>query len=373
LDCEQYKDAKIYDSITDKDLISNTNYWYKDMSIGEFGFDKIDQTVEKLLGDLSSHLKSKSKSELEEAGRDATIMKRFWDKTSGIQDSEDCDSGETCARALYIKADNISQCFAAMVAASRCMKEEWHEYSDGCGTTTTKSPGFAIAPAPSEGAEEAAPEESEARQYCATGIFPSKEEKRDVCCPKSCGECGEIGCAKRPGGKDKCCVEQIRAKGNICSSETDTACNLPTTPQAAAKRCGDLCRETGFCCNDPEIGSNKLFSCSQACMVRYYAASEEECLDEVNEQANEPAETRGCTRKYKSRTFKFCSGCTDVTDTDECAHGVPDGVAAQVGCSFDVRKGKRTKKMKKKVLKNALKMKKALRAIFKKKALLQTE
>merc|ERR1719161_3375684 len=90
----------------------------------------------------------------------------------------------------------------------------------------------------------------------------------------------------------------------------------------------------GILLQRPEIGSNKYFSCSQACMVRYYAASEQKCLDVVNEQAK----TRGCERKYKSRTFEFCSVCTDVTEFGKCVHGVPNGVAAQVGCTFDVTK-----------------------------------
>jgi len=212
LDCGQYKDAEIYDSITDKDLISNTNHWYKDMSIGELGLDKIDQTVEKLLGDLSSHLKSKTKSELEKAGRDATIMKEFWDKTGGVQDSEDCDSGETCARALYTKAFKISQCFAAMVAASRCMEDKWHDYSDGCRTTITttkrqgyQSPGFAIAPAPSEGCvdnpsgkvklaradEEKDCGDKSTKKVCAKLVEEHRRRRRDadimkVACKKTC-------------------------------------------------------------------------------------------------------------------------------------------------------------------------------------------
>merc|ERR1719161_3503464 len=92
----------------------------------------------------------------------------------------------------------------------------------------------------------------------------------------------------------------------------------------------------GILLQRPEIGSNKYFSCSQACMVRYYAASEQKCLDVVNEQAK----TRGCARKYKSRTFEFCLVCTDVTEFGKCADGVPNGVAAQVGYTFDVTKTK---------------------------------
>jgi hypothetical protein len=72
----------------------------------------------------------------------------------------------------------------------------------------------------------------EAIQYCDQGIRAI--EKRNVCCPKSCVECGGDNCGKRPGGKDMCCVQEIRAKGNICSSQTETACNLPITPQACA-------------------------------------------------------------------------------------------------------------------------------------------
>merc|ERR1719460_1668355 len=106
---------------------------------------------------------------------------------------------------------------------------------------------------------------------------------------------------------------------------------IEMTEAEAKKQCGSRCLEESFCCNNPDIGSNQFFSCSQACMVRYYGASEQECLNLVNTQAQE----RGCSRNYGAHSFRFCSKCADLTD--QCPWGVQSGDASQKGCTMDVK------------------------------------
>merc|ERR1719482_218079 len=118
---------------------------------------------------------------------------------------------------------------------------------------------------------------------------------------------------------------------------------IEMTEAEAKKQCGSLCLESNFCCNNPDIGSNQFFSCSQACMVRYYGASEQECLSLVNTQTQE----RGCDRQYYGKPntsvftngrayvgFGFCSRCADLTD--QCPWGVQSGDESQKGCTMDL-------------------------------------
>merc|ERR1719506_1760558 len=106
---------------------------------------------------------------------------------------------------------------------------------------------------------------------------------------------------------------------------------IEVTEAEAKKQCGSRCLEENFCCNNPDIGSNQFFSCSQACMVRYYGASEQECLNLVSTQTQE----RGCSRNYGAHSFSFCSKCADLTD--QCPWGVQSGDASQKGCTMDVK------------------------------------
>lgn len=41
---------------------------------------------------------------------------------------------------------------------------------------------------------------------------------RQICCAGSCAECGGMGCSKRPGGSQNCCI------GTIIKNETTTSC-----------------------------------------------------------------------------------------------------------------------------------------------------
>ena len=61
--------------------------------------------------------------------------------------------------------------------------------------------------------------------------------------------------------------------------------------------CHALCKEEGFCCNDPNVGSNQLLSCAQACMIRARGTGEDECKATCSEQDA----SRGCFREVRVR------------------------------------------------------------------------
>ena len=96
--------------------------------------------------------------------------------------------------------------------------------------------------------------------------------------------------------------------------------------------CHALCKEEGFCCNDPDIGSNQLLSCAQACMIRARGTGEEECKAVCSEQDV----SRGCFREVNGHTYSMCQDCRDGPfDSPQCAHGVPEGGnACQTGCAM---------------------------------------
>ena len=39
-----------------------------------------------------------------------------------------------------------------------------------------------------------------------------------ACCASICGKCGGRGCAKLPGGKDKCCKGEVESNGRDCKT-----------------------------------------------------------------------------------------------------------------------------------------------------------
>lgn len=63
--------------------------------------------------------------------------------------------------------------------------------------------------------------------WCSAGI---KNSKGTVCCAAECGACGGSGCAKRPGGKPKCCSGGIQDAAIECVSSDDVACIIPQHP-----------------------------------------------------------------------------------------------------------------------------------------------
>jgi len=52
----------------------------------------------------------------------------------------------------------------------------------------------------------------------------------DVCCPSSCDQCGGDGCLKdEDGSSNNCCIDQIHASNEVCSSASDVKCVMPKT------------------------------------------------------------------------------------------------------------------------------------------------
>ena len=92
--------------------------------------------------------------------------------------------------------------------------------------------------------------------------------------------------------------------------------------------CKALCKEEGFCCNDPNVGSNQLLSCAQACMIRARGTDEEECKDTCSTQTA----SRGCFREVNGHSYSMCQRCDDLDDS--CPHGVQEHQhACHAGCA----------------------------------------
>ena len=97
--------------------------------------------------------------------------------------------------------------------------------------------------------------------------------------------------------------------------------------------CKAKCKEQGFCCNDPSVGSNTLLSCAQACMIRARGAEAGTCRLACDAQAT----SRGCSRTVSGHTYHMCSSCSDLDSS--CPHGVQEGSeyvsnACHAGCAI---------------------------------------
>ena len=103
---------------------------------------------------------------------------------------------------------------------------------------------------------------------------------------------------------------------------------MPTTEHSfELEQCKALCKEAGFCCNNPDVGSNQLLSCAQACMIRARGTDEEECEGTCHAQDL----SRGCSRSVNGHSYSMCQSCDDLDST--CPHGVQErGMACQAGC-----------------------------------------
>jgi len=142
-------------------------------------------------------------------------------------------------------------------------------------------------------------------------------------CPVSC---------KDPACEGK---EVPPQKAGLTVAATTPKAGAGVDEQTARQKCGDLCKAKDYCCNDPDRGANKYFSCAQACMLRYHGASEQNCLALVAKQAKD----RGCVTEYAKKKFNFCNECKDVKiDAAKCGDkGVADGEAGKAGCIMDVK------------------------------------
>merc|ERR1719498_1116592 len=110
---------------------------------------------------------------------------------------------------------------------------------------------------------------------------------------------------------------------------------MPAMTEAQAKiECGNQCRAAGFCCNNPDVGSNQMCSCAQACMVRYYGASQTTCQALVDAQTGATPGQGGCSNSFQNHQFSFCSRCADLDAT--CPHGVQSAQAGHAGCGMSL-------------------------------------
>ena len=112
-----------------------------------------------------------------------------------------------------------------------------------------------------------------------------------------------------------------------------SVCQVPTTEHSfELEQCKQKCKEAGFCCNDPNVGSNQLLSCAQACMIRARGTDEEECEGSCHAQDL----SRGCSREVNGHSYSMCQDCVDIdAAAPTCAHGVPErGGACQTGCKM---------------------------------------
>ena len=63
-------------------------------------------------------------------------------------------------------------------------------------------------------------------QFCQSGLM---NLGGNVCCPRTCGQCGGEGCSERGGGGGNCCVDSIHESGTVCGTATDLQCIMPTS------------------------------------------------------------------------------------------------------------------------------------------------
>ena len=96
-------------------------------------------------------------------------------------------------------------------------------------------------------------------------------------------------------------------------------------------RCKEKCRDEGYCCNDPAVGSNQLLSCAQACMIRARGDGADTCGVACDAQAD----SRGCSRTVSGHTYGMCSKCSDLdASSAQCRWGVPSVDACHAGCAI---------------------------------------
>ena len=112
--------------------------------------------------------------------------------------------------------------------------------------------------------------------------------------------------------------------GELLGCVTDRDTTSITSPIAVdneailKEACFEECKAAGYCCNDPDIGSNQLLSCAQACMIRARGTDEFTCKETCDIQRT----SRGCTRVVNGYAYSMCSSCRDLDST--CPHGVQE-------------------------------------------------
>jgi len=97
--------------------------------------------------------------------------------------------------------------------------------------------------------------------------------------------------------------------------------------------CKSKCQSAGFCCNDPQVGSNQMVSCAQACMMRARGSSWQELATEKDGLCTRSGSS-GCGLTVKGRRYSFCSSCSDLTANPLCQWGVASSEACDFGASL---------------------------------------
>lgn len=96
--------------------------------------------------------------------------------------------------------------------------------------------------------------------------------------------------------------------------------------------CAARCKAAGFCCNDPEVGSNQFLSCAQACMIRALGELHSDGGTGRAECEAEVRAPRGCNREVGTRNYTMCQACNDLTP--KCPHGVGSIEEGLAGCEY---------------------------------------
>ncbi|CAE8710141.1 unnamed protein product [Polarella glacialis] len=93
--------------------------------------------------------------------------------------------------------------------------------------------------------------------------------------------------------------------------------------------CGEACKNKGFCCNDPLVGSNQMISCSQACFMKAGGLAAPSCSKLCARNTSS-----GCDLTVEGNNYSFCSSCADLTNSSKCTYGVASPEACLAGCEL---------------------------------------
>lgn len=132
-----------------------------------------------------------------------------------------------------------------------------------------------------------------------------------------CSVCGDLS------GTQKCHY------GVANSSACDFGASLAPTPE---EYCGLQCKAAGFCCNNVTAGSEKVISCTQACVMRALGTPWQDMASAYDGLCKHNG--RGsCSLEVNGQRYDLCSTCNDITSTSQCRWGVACEYGALVPAS----------------------------------------
>jgi len=102
--------------------------------------------------------------------------------------------------------------------------------------------------------------------FCTLGIRKRYKDV-EVCCARTCGQCGDPGCGSQIGGASKCCVKPIIKNGLHCVSADEDGCIISdTTAHTNVNAPGTVFNLNGWklqtCVTHKEISGHQLSSYS---------------------------------------------------------------------------------------------------------------